>query len=154
MPSYKKAMTARRAFLLAKQFIHELPVDAIIAGSLRRGEDEVGDIDIVSIGTFPTEVEGAEFVSGKNVMRTYLFHGVQINVMIAHPDAVGAMLLYATGSGSFGAMLRVKAKRKGFKLNRYGLFDRETDELVAADSEAAIFEALDKRYYEPHERVR
>jgi DNA polymerase (family 10) len=61
-------------------------------------------------------------------------------------------VLYATGSGGFGAMLRVKAKRRGFKLNRYGLFDRDSGKLVAAATERAIFTALDKRFYHPTER--
>ncbi len=152
MPSMKADQPLQAAQEIAERFMALVPVECQIAGSIRREKPEVGDIDVVSEGSFPREVEGAEFVSGKDVMRTYRFEGTQINVMIAQPGAVGAMLLYATGSGGFGAMLRVKAKRKGMKLNRYGLFDRETGRLIAAESEEAIFTAMDKRFYQPTER--
>ena len=152
MPSYKEDQPLADARDIAERFIALLPVKCRIAGSIRREKEQVGDIDLVSIGTFPREVPGAEFVSGKDVLRTYLFEGTQVNVMIAQPGAVGAMLLYATGSGGFGAMLRVKAKRRGFKLNRYGLFERDTGALVAAKTERDIFTALDKRFYHPTER--
>ena len=152
MPSLKSDQPLAQAREIAERFIALLPVECQIAGSIRREKPEVGDIDVVSVGVFPAEVSGAEFISGKDVMRTYLFEDTQVNVMVAQPGAVGAMLLYATGSGGFGAMLRVKAKRKGFKLNRYGLFNRETGALVAAESEQAIFTALGKRYYPPTER--
>lgn len=152
MPSLKSDQPLESARETARRFVRLLPVRCVIAGSIRRGKPQVGDIDIVAEGEFPVQVPGAEFVSGKDVLRTYLYEGTQVNVMIAQPGAVGAMLLYATGSGGFGTMLRVKAKKKGFKLNRYGLFDRESGDLIAAASEQAIFTALDKRYYPPTER--
>ncbi len=152
MPSLKSKQPLAKASEIADRFIALVPAECHIAGSIRRGKAEVGDIDIVSVGSFTPSVPGAEFISGKEVLRTYLFEGTQVNVMIAQPGAVGAMLLYATGSGGFGTMLRVKAKKAGFKLNRYGLFDRETGKLIAAESEQEIFTALGKRYYHPTER--
>ena len=150
--SLKKKQSREHAEPLALEFMTRVPTETILAGSLRRGAVEVGDIDLVAVGLFPKEIEGATFISGGDVMRTYLYKGTQVNVMIAKPDAVGAMLLYATGSGGFGSMLRVKAARRNQKLNRYGLFDRDTGELIAATSEEEIFAAMGKRFYPPGER--
>jgi len=152
MPSLKSDSTFDKASATAERFIKLLPVEGMIAGSLRRKSPVVGDIDIVSVGCFPKMLDGVEFISGGDTMRTYLFEGTQINVMISKPEYLGATLLYATGSGGWGTMVRVKAKRKGFKLNRYGLWDVKTNNLVAAKTEMDIFKALDKRFVEPESR--
>jgi DNA polymerase (family 10) len=153
MASLKSDKTFDEAYSTAKRFMSLLPVDSIIAGSLRRKEPIVGDIDIVSVGLFSKYVEGATFISGGDTLRTYLFEDTQVNVMIAKPEYLGATLLYATGSGKWGLILRAKAKRKGYKLNRYGLFVRDTGELVASHTEAEIFNALDKSFVYAESRV-
>ena len=154
MGSLKSDKTFDEASATAQRFMRLLPVESIVAGSLRRKAEVVGDVDIVSIGCFPMRVEGATFISGRNILRTYMFEDTQINVMIAAPDYLGATLLYATGSGKWGFLLRLKAKRKGFKLNRYGLFKRDTDQLIASTTEQDIFDALEKRFVPPENRVR
>ena len=153
MPSLKSDKTFDAASQTAKRFMKLLPVKSIVAGSLRRRNDVVGDIDIVSVGCFPLPVEGAEFVSGGDTLRTYLFEDTQINVMIAEPEYLGATLLYATGSGMWAVRLRVKAKKKGFKLNRYGLFERDTGKLVCSGTEQEIFSALGKNFVQPERRA-
>jgi DNA polymerase (family 10) len=150
--SYKQPMTISDAVVLAEEFADLIPVDVIVAGSIRREEPIVGDIDVVSVGCFPLEVEGAELMSGGDRMRTYIYKGAQVNVMVSDEGAVGAMLLYATGSGKFGMSIRAQAKAKGFKLNRYGLHDRETDELVACGTEEEIFDAIGMPFFSPVER--
>ena len=152
MPSLKSDKTFEEASSTAGRFIRNLPVESIIAGSLRRKKRIVGDIDIVSVGCFPRDVEGAEFISGGDILRTYLFEGTQINVMVAEQEYLGATLLYATGSGRWALLIRMKAKRKGWKLNRYGLFDRETNHLIASRTESDIFDALGKTFVPPEER--
>ena len=44
------------------------------------------------------------------------------------------------------------AKRKGFKLNEYGLFDRETNVQVAGHTEQSIFDYLEWEFREPNNR--
>ena len=153
MPSLKSDKLFEDAYSTAKKFMKLLPVESIIAGSLRRKEPIVGDIDIVSVGCFPQNVDGAKFISGRDILRTYLFEDTQINVMIAKPEYLGATLLYATGSGKWGFLLRLRAKRKGFKLNRYGLFDRKTNYLIASKTERDIFRELGNDFVPPGERA-
>ena len=81
--------------------------------------------------------------------RTY---DVQVNLMRADPDELGASLLYATGPGGWNAMMRVKAKRIGLKLNRYGLFETRTGHKVAGSTEKSIFDEMGKAYKKPRER--
>jgi DNA polymerase (family 10) len=52
----------------------------------------------------------------------------------------------------YNVHVRQVAKRKKFKLNEYGLFDRDTDVKVAGDTEESIFEALGWKFKEPTER--
>ena len=151
MTTYKKKMKWGKALRIAKRFMVNVAVETHVAGSIRRHCGTVGDIDIVAVGVFPLEVRGAELKSGGNTMRTYVFEGQQINVMICERGYLGATMLYATGSGKFGQTLRCIARWKGFKLNRYGLFDRKTGELVTAD-EREIFRKCRRAYLEPHER--
>ena len=154
MASLKSDKTFDEASQTAERFMSLIPVDCIIAGSLRRKSPVVGDIDVVSVGCFPQYVDGAEFISGGDTLRTYLFEDTQINVMVADPEHLGATLLYATGLGKWAMLIRLKAKRKGYKLNRYGLFNRETGDLIASKTEADIFTALGKRFVIPQDRSR
>ena len=150
----------------------------ILAGSVRRKpkhaprDTPIGDIDLVVVGPRfpepdPEDLEAAaergielEWVSGGERMRTYRFRArhqatpwdVQINLMRATPEEMGATLLYATGPGGFNAMMRTKAKRVGLKLNRYGIFEAASGTKLAGQTEASIFEVMGKRFKAPTER--
>ena len=152
MASLKSDKSFDEASSTAERFMSILPVESVIAGSIRRKKPIVGDIDIVSVGLFPKKIDSAEFISGGDTLRTYLFEDTQINVMISNPGYYGATLLYATGSGEWGRLLRCKAKYMGYKLSRYGLFDRETGELIASKTEKDIFDSLEKDFVNPEDR--
>ena len=62
--TYKKRMPLATAEVIAILFQQLLPVESHIAGSIRRCSEEVGDIDIVAVGTFPKLLDGAEYKSG------------------------------------------------------------------------------------------
>lgn len=61
-------------------------------------------------------------------------------------------LLYFTGSNNFNQEMRAKAKRLGWKLNEYGLYDIETNEMTTVMSEQDIFSILQMNYVDPEER--
>ena len=111
-----------------------------ICGSIRRKEKMVRDIDILVIDA---AMSGA-------FQRGAKFDGVELNLCFIAPVSEGAGLLFLTGSSHFNISLRAIAKRKGMKLNRYGLW--RGDALIASKTETDIFKALGIDYVAPEGR--
>lgn len=130
-----------------------------VAGSFRRRAATVRDLDLVVVlphGFYlqPRHAShGMEFVDGGRSKQEWAHtrSGVPVELYFASIHEYGACLLYATGSAGFNKMVRAKAKRRGMKLNRSGLWMTDGT-LVAAHSERAIFEALDMDYIHPKDR--
>ncbi len=136
---------------------------ALAAGSLRRGKETVGDIDLLVSGPelpsggqhvveaflrFPAIVE--TLVSGPNKVSIRLHRGPQVDLRLLPESSAGAALQYFTGSKEHNVALRQRALRRGMTLNEYGLFRLrdgaaagEPGELVAARTEEEIYAALD-----------
>ena len=122
-----------------------------VAGSARRRRDTVGDLDVL-VSSLSPDVVSERFVSMPPVARV-LSHGstrstvvmnnfLQVDLRVVPPESYGAALQYFTGSKDHNVKLRTIAVRAGYKLNEYGLFDRETDEVVAGEDEKGIYRAL------------
>jgi DNA polymerase (family 10) len=77
---------------------------------------------------------------------------LQVDLRVIPPESYGAALQYFTGSKEHNVKLRTIGVRAGFKLNEYGLFDRETDELIAAEKEEEIYKALGMDWMPPELR--
>ncbi len=128
-----------------------------IAGSIRRKESSVGDIDIVAVsGKSPGSLlhDAGATISQHGSERAFgHYKDVWINLWVTPPEAWGAMLFYATGPQKYTIGYRMKAKRKGWLLNQKGLFD-ENGKRIAGETEESIYKALDKSYKEPELRGR
>jgi DNA polymerase (family X) len=131
------------------------------AGSLRRGCETVGDLDLLVTGGEPGEVAelflkfpkvGEVLAHGENKLSVKLKDSIQVDLRILEPDSYGAALQYFTGSKSHNVALRDRAKRMGYKLSEYGLFQISDDKRVASKTEKEIYEALDLAYIEPELR--
>lgn len=132
--------------------------ECVVAGSIRQGKEMVGDVDIVIIPKTPVDEfiakikETIEFEYGGKKKLFGMFMGRPVNIFITTAESYGACLYQSTGPAMYNVHVRQVAKRKKFKLNEYGLYDRDTDVKVAGDTEESIFEALGWKYKEPTER--
>lgn len=119
-------------------------------GSVRRGADTSGDIDILATGADPDVM--ATFTSYRLVDRVLgqgdtkssvlLWGGIQADLRLVPPESRGAALQYFTGSKSHNIAMRDRAIAQGYKLNEYGLFRQSDGTAVAGATEDGIYEAL------------
>ncbi len=102
------------------------------AGSLRRWEETIGDIDLVGTAAQPEQVGNA--LTSLPMVREVLVHGpsktsvvaepgIQVDLRIGEPDSFGAMLQYFTGSQQHNLRLRDYANHMGLSLNEFVFTD-------------------------------
>ena len=98
----------------------------LLAGSARRKKkDNLHDLDIIYHGNKIPIIKNEEVIVYGDDMKRIRLNGEQIDIHKCSTDKLGSMLLYFTGSKAYGVKLRYIAKKKGWKLNRWGLFDGE-----------------------------
>jgi DNA polymerase (family 10) len=137
--------------------LNKISIKTTVAGSIRQGKEMVGDIDIVvlpkDLDTFYDDVKDIiEFEYGATKKIFGMYKDRPINIFVTTNESYGACLYQCTGPALYNIHKRRLAKTKGFKLNEYGLFNRETNEQVAGDTEQSIFETLGWNYKEPKDR--
>ena len=132
------------------------------AGSLRRGKETVGDLDLLVTGAgaaaaldrfvaHPRIHDVLGHGSNKASARWGL-EGLQVDVRAVPEESFGAALQYFTGSKEHNVALRQRAQRAGLTLNEYGLFRLETGERVAGASEQEVYAALGLAWIPPELR--
>ena len=132
------------------------------AGSLRRWEETIGDIDLVGTATDPQQVGDA--LAALPVMREILVHGpsktsvvvepgIQVDLRIGEPDSFGAMLQYFSGSQQHNLRLRDYANHMGLSLNEYGITDLKTEKVERFPDEASFYARLGLPYVPPELRL-
>jgi len=130
------------------------------AGSLRRGKETIGDIDILAStnepqllsDTFCSQQGVAKvLVQGETKCSVRLESGMQVDLRIVEEDAFGAALLYFTGSKAHNIQLRERAIKQDMRLNEYGLFTNDKNCLAAA-TEQSIYEILGIPFIPPEIR--
>jgi DNA polymerase (family 10) len=130
-----------------------------VCGSIRRRKEIVRDIDILvgggdvrSITAFFTSLPVVEeiIVSGETKTSCRLKSGIEADLRIVTKEEFPYALMYFTGSKEHNVKLRGIAKKKGFKLNEYGLFDGE--KLITLNSEDEIYNMLGLTYIVPELR--
>jgi len=136
------------------------------AGSLRRGRETVGDLDLLVTGPAcePEVVASAvEHVAnlplidkllakGQNKVSFTLRNNLQVDVRLLPRASYGAALQYFTGSKMHNVALRQRAIKRGLTLSEYALLRLEDNVIVAAASEEDIYRALDLDYIPPELR--
>src|SRR6201996_9181883 len=136
------------------------------AGSLRRGRESVGDLDLLVTGPAcePGVVAAAvEYVAalplidkllakGQNKVSFTLRNNLQVDVRLLPRASYGAALQYFTGSKHHNVALRQRAIKRGLTLSEYALLRLEDNSIVAAATEEEIYNALELDYVPPELR--
>jgi DNA polymerase (family 10) len=136
------------------------------AGSLRRGRETVGDLDLLVTGPAcaPDVVAAAvEYTAayppiaellakGQNKVSFRLRSGLQVDVRLLPESSYGAALQYFTGSKMHNVSLRQRALKRGYTLSEYALARLNDGTVVAAASEEEIYQALDMDWIPPELR--
>ncbi len=131
------------------------------AGSLRRYEETIGDIDLVCTADNHEQVLQA-FVDMPNVDHVLghgptkaslvLNEGIQVDLRVVDDSEMGALLVYFTGNQQHNIRLREIAVKMGLSLNEYGLKDVETEERQDFADEEALYNRLGLQYVPPELR--
>ena len=136
------------------------------AGSLRRGRETVGDLDLLATGpACAPENTGAavEYVAaypgihnmiakGENKVSFNTEEGLQVDVRLLPSDSYGAALQYFTGSKAHNVTLRQRALKMGYTLSEWALARLDDGSTVAAKTEEEIYAALGMDWMPPEMR--
>ena len=132
------------------------------AGSLRRGKDTIGDLDLLATGPGASDAldrfvahPKAHTVLGKGANKAsiqYGLEGLQVDLRALPHESYGAAMQYFTGSKEHNILLRSRALKLGLTLNEYGLFKLEDETRVAGETEEEVYAALGLAWIPPELR--
>ncbi len=137
------------------------------AGSLRRGRETVGDLDILVTGKGCIEAESRQtliehllrfpglmdvIAQGENKVSFRHRNGMQVDVRLLPPESFGAAMQYFTGSKAHNVALRQRALKMEFTLNEYSLANVEDGKPVAGKTEEEIYAKLKLDFIPPELR--
>ncbi len=138
------------------------------AGSLRRGRDTIGDVDLLvtmrpgrekqkdvdAVAEHILKYPGIDqtLAHGENKVSVLLGNGLQVDVRMLAKENFGAALLYFTGSKAHNVGLRGRALDMGWTLNEYALTTLKGGKVVAGKTEEEIYAKVGLDYIEPELR--
>ena len=145
------------------QFLqHYIDTGTIVpAGSLRRGRDTVGDIDLLAIHASPVQlinafagmpIVGQVLGKGKTKASIVTRDAIQVDLRTLEARSYGTSLQYFTGSKEHNVKLQSIALQQGFSLSEYALEDTESGERIYFDNERELYNRLGLQYIPPELR--
>lgn len=159
-------MTLGVALPIANEIVNQLSKLSEVkristAGSLRRGKETIGDIDILTTSSNSKKVmdtfinlplvEGV-LVCGDTKSSIITYDGIHVDLRVVEPESYGAALAYFTGSKAHNIRIREIATKNSLKINEYGVFDEKTDMKIAGENEEEIYQILDMPFIVPELR--
>jgi DNA polymerase (family X) len=134
----------------------------VAAGSLRRGKETIGDLDLLVTGPKASEAlerfvnhPKAHAVLGKGPNKAsiqYGLEGLQVDLRALPHESYGAAMQYFTGSKEHNIILRLRAQKLGLTLNEYGLFRVDNEQRVAGEAEQEVYAQLGLAWIAPELR--
>lgn len=165
----KQRMPLKTAERTGNQILNEIKKipgvqQSVLAGSLRRRKETVGDIDIVITAEHRlwkkiikkiTQLPQVKKVlaAGQTKASIIIQNNVQVDIRIVNEHEFGAALFYFTGSKEHNIQLRTIAKQRGWKVNEYGVFDAKTGIRLAGKTEEEIYALFGLKYIPPEKRI-
>ncbi len=125
--------------------------DSAFCGSLRRGKETIGDLDLLATGTDPaaimslfTSLPGIKGVAASGSTKSSIItrEGLSVDLRVVAPEEFGAALQYFSGSKEHNVRVREIAVTQGYKLSEYGLFRVSDNARVAGATEEEIYGVL------------
>ncbi|HUK61300.1 MAG TPA: DNA polymerase/3'-5' exonuclease PolX [Stellaceae bacterium] len=135
-----KAPPKRLKLALAESYVEPLLTylrgasgvrEVVVAGSYRRYQETIGDVDIVATGPrsapvierFTTYDEVAKVLASGSTRATIVLRsGLQVDLRVVPPESYGSALHYFTGSKAHNIAIRRLGVERGLKINEYGVF--------------------------------
>jgi DNA polymerase (family 10) len=160
--------TGRRLLAEALPLVHDLTdrlgtveglAQLLVAGSIRRRRETIGDADILAVARRPAAImdgfvrlPGVAHVLGRGRTRASvrLESGFQIDLRVVAAESFGAAMIYFTGSKAHNVALRQRAIERGLKLNEYGLWKGRRR--VAGRTEEEVYARLGLAWVPPELR--
>jgi len=133
---------------------------ATVAGSLRRMQSTIGDIDLLAASEAPAAVMAAfaslrqvskVTLSGQTKTTVRLHNGLQVDLRVLEPDRWGAALQYFTGSQAHNVRVREIAQKQSLSLSEYG-FKKEGGGEILCPNEENVYETLGLPWIAPEMR--
>lgn len=135
--------------------------DVIIpVGSVRRGKEKVGDLDLLITRQidkeelekcFSASKNNFEILSGGKINTKFIYKGLKIDLFVSlNPKTWGASILHYTGSFSYNILLRKKAIKMGYSLSQNGL--KKGNRITTTKTERELQQKLTVRERKPNER--
>lgn len=158
-----------KAMQIGERIVNQLRVleeirEIELAGSIRRGKETIGDIDILiacdpahrrKVIEFFTRVPDVKVVLAKGETKASILikeRNVQVDLRVINDQEWGAALLYFTGSKEHNIYLRTLAREKGLKISEYGVFDASSQKRLAGKNEKEIYDLFGLQFIPPELR--
>ena len=162
------AKTCKRKVNELLQPLTDAGIDWGYAGSMRRGQKTVRDVDVIVVLNDPdieraivedtiakaglkADVRNGDTKIGVSIPVKSQGRSFTLDLNFAEPEYKGAYYLYFTGPKAMNIKMRADAKSRGMLLNQKGLFKGK--KVIAQSTEREIFEALGMKYIEPEKRA-
>ncbi len=136
--------------------------NVVAAGSVRRMEPTVGDIDIICTSDAPadvleffTKLPMVQRVTGRGDTKASVWAdpGIAVDCRVVKHECFGNLLQHFTGNKDHNVKLREYARTRGFKVSEYGIESIETHAVKTCESEIEVYDALGLQYVPPEIRL-